>query len=274
MSVDCSWVEKNLESFFCDTLSEEENRLTRAHIESCAACGREARALNAIDPLMKTYFRREMAVATRPRAVHQGRVFAFASASAVALIVLLSFALRTTQPVPAGQSVSNEPVAAPAVSTEPAVPPRDNTPVEPVRAKPNAVPVAADRMPPIPPVSPNAQDFMVTDPAGYSHTLDEYRGRTVVMGVWNQEQVEAAVNLERVYKDYSESTRIRFLGVSLERQPRPANTTFTIFYNQGSKLFGAQPGEFVVLNENGVVELRGSLVKDFETLRRFLQARA
>jgi len=63
------------------------------------------------------------------------------------------------------------------------------------------------------------------------------------------------------------------LAVSIDQSAKPANTTFPILYNQGSKLFGAQAGDFVVLDQNGTVELRGSLVKDFDDLVRTLRAR-
>jgi len=44
-----------------------------------------------------------------------------------------------------------------------------------------------------------------------------------------------------------------------------------MLYNQGSNLFGAEPGEFVMLDETGAVQLRGSLVNDIDALRKALQ---
>jgi len=56
-----------------------------------------------------------------------------------------------------------------------------------------------------------------------------------------------------------------------ERQPKPTNTTFPLAYNQGSRLFEAAPGDFVLVNETGSVQLRGSLVKDFDKLQKALK---
>jgi hypothetical protein len=64
--------------------------------------------------------------------------------------------------------------------------------------------------------------------------------------------------------------KFRFVGVSNARVEKPANATFPVFYNQGSKVFGARSGEFVLLDQNGGVLLRGSLTKDIENLRETL----
>ena len=63
MTVDCKWVEKNLEALFCDRLNPEQDQLARRHIDSCVSCRNEVQALNAIDPLIKNHFRRELEIA-------------------------------------------------------------------------------------------------------------------------------------------------------------------------------------------------------------------
>jgi hypothetical protein len=122
-------------------------------------------------------------------------------------------------------------------------------------------------------VTSNSPDFLVTDPAGYSHNIEEYRGRVVVVGVWSHDQAESIANLERLYRANATNEKLRLIGVSNQHEPKPANTTFPIFYNQGSKLFGAKPGEFVLLDESGTAELRGSLVKDFDNLAKALRTK-
>src|SRR6185369_8643955 len=89
MTVDCQWVEKNLEAMQCDRLNPEESRLAKAHIEGCASCKSELQALNAVDPVIKSYYQRELQIARRPRAIHKGRVFGLSGAAAVVVIVLL-----------------------------------------------------------------------------------------------------------------------------------------------------------------------------------------
>jgi len=279
MTVDCQWIENNLEALFCDSLNEEQTRLARAHIENCVACREETQTLNAIDPLIKQHFRRELAIARRPRAVNTRRVFGVSGATLALAAILLFAVMRAPlvtelrEPPLPGQSQT-----APTASIEPAPPIKNEIPGEDTgRAKP--IP-GADRVagqqsfvPPPAAVSPNAPDFMITDHAGYSHTADEYRGHVVVIGIWSDAQPEATGNLDWLYRTYAANTKLRFFGVSNRGQTKPANVTFPVVYNQGSKVFGAQPGDFVVLDENGSVELRGSLVKDFDSIRKLLQGK-
>src|SRR5207249_5425564 len=82
---------------------------------------------------------------------------------------------------------------------------------------------------------------------------------------------EPASNFQRLYKAFGSNLKFRFVGVSTDRQPKPADTTFPLTYNQGSTLFGAAAGEFVLLDETGSVQLRGSLIRDFDSLLRGLQ---
>jgi DNA segregation ATPase FtsK/SpoIIIE-like protein len=117
----------------------------------------------------------------------------------------------------------------------------------------------------------NAPDFLVSDPAGYSRTLDDYRGYVLLIGILNSNQPDSTANLERIYKSFNSNAKFRFLGVATNRQTKPVNTTFPIAYNRGSKLFGAAPGDFVLLDQAGSIQLRGSLVKDFDNLQNALR---
>ena len=273
MNVDCLWVEKNLEALFSDRLTDDESRLARSHIEMCAACRKETMALNAIDPLVKNLFRRELAAARRPRAIHRGRVLGFSSAAVAAAALLLLLIARTPQLPPALGPVASVPEASAPASAAPGPAPVKIDETEDVqRTKPTAAPnVAADRKrQTAPAVTSNSPDLLVTDAAGYSHSLEEFRGRTVIVAVWDNDQTEGIANIERLYKANVANPKVRFIVVSNERLPKPPNTTFPSFYNQGSKLLGARPGEFVMLNESGLTELRGSLVKDIESLRKEL----
>jgi hypothetical protein len=274
MNVDCQWIEKNLEALFCDGLSEGDDRLARAHIDACASCRSQVQALRAIDPLIKSHFRHELEIARRPRLLHKGRVLGLTGAAAAVVALSLLLVMRTPSlNSPVALPGVLPPSAAPTVSVETPAPIKTEEQPEPIRAKPSAAPAASpDRQAPTPPpVTSDATDFLVTDPAGYSHSIGDYRGHMVVIGVWKSDQTETVSNLERLYKANAANTNLRLLAVSTDRSPKPANTTFPIVYNQGSKLFGAQPGEFVVLDENGVIELRGSLVKNFDTLTKVLR---
>src|SRR5437773_2193333 len=115
MTVDCQWVEKNLEALFSDGLSEEENRLARAHIENCVSCRKETQALIAIDPLIKTYFRRQLGIARRPRVARRARVLTLGGAAAAVLVVLLLLLVRMPQTTPSTGPVAVQPNPVPGV---------------------------------------------------------------------------------------------------------------------------------------------------------------
>src|SRR5438093_2884636 len=127
MTVDCHWIEKNLEALFCDTLSPEQNRIARAHIDNCGSCSKEVEALKAIDPLVKTYFQGELDRALKARAVAGrglpvNRVLGLGSAALVAAFSLLVFRLRTPpqQPaLPVASSIPEATVSQPSYATPP-----------------------------------------------------------------------------------------------------------------------------------------------------------
>jgi hypothetical protein len=275
MSIDCQWVEKNIEALFCDRLSDQESRLARTHIDNCAECRKEVAALNAIDPLVKRYFQQEMSLARAPRRTRVSMIYGTAAAAVLAAAMLFAaVTLRTPQvnivsPPPPVVSQSAEAVPVPA-------PPIIKTDTETVtdRAKPTPAP-PVDALPPARVVVPgkDAPDFLVADPAGYLNRLEDYRGYVAVIGVWSTDQQESAASLDRLYKEFSSNTRLRFVGVTNERGARAANTTFPIVYNQGSKLLDLKSGQFVLVDERGSIELRGSLVEDFENLRQALQGK-
>jgi hypothetical protein len=275
MNVDCKWVERNLEALFCDRLGTEDNRVAREHIETCEVCRNELRALKAIDPLIKTYFQRQLETARRPRVMDIRKVFGV-SAVAVTLAAILLFAvLRPGQMNSTGQPAASAAEIAPAESIQPPAPIKDNSGVQIERAKPLPDPgLPADRKSvAAPPLATDSPEFLVTDPAGYSHTLADYRNHILVIGVWAPDQLESAANLDRLYRTFGGNPKFRFLGVSNQQVGKPPNTTFPAVYNQGSKLFGAQPGDYLLMDEHGAVRQRGSLVKDFENLRQALQGK-
>src|SRR5215831_14308641 len=100
MTVDCKWVENNLEALFCGGLSAEDSRIARVHIESCGACAKEVAELNAIDPIIKRHFESELdralrATTIRSRLFPKRRLAALTSAVVLAASVLLVVQLRT-----------------------------------------------------------------------------------------------------------------------------------------------------------------------------------
>jgi hypothetical protein len=101
---------------------------------------------------------------------------------------------------------------------------------------------------------------MITDPAGYSRTLADYRGSVLIFGVLSPDQPQTVSNLQRLYEAFGKITKLRIVGVTLRRQAKLAGATFPMAYNQGSALLGATVSQFVVVDETGKVRSRGSLL--------------
>jgi hypothetical protein len=277
MTVDCTWIEKHLEALSCGTLNSEENEIAQSHLENCGSCAKEVAALNAIDPIVKFHFRRELRRAKQstpaiPRTIPKRGLAAATSAAVLAASILLLIEMRTQRHatvVPAA-SVAHEVTPTAVPESIPPVKSTDATGID--RTKP-VESNAGDRIESRPAISApdgNAPEFLVSDPAGYSRTLADYRGHILILGILDARQSEAESNFERLYTAFASNPKLRFLGVFNDRQPRPANTTFPIAYNQGSKLFGAKSGEFLLLDENAAITQRGSLLKDFAALQKVL----
>jgi hypothetical protein len=282
MNMDCRWVENHLEAIFCDTLAEEETRIAREHIENCAACRNEVQSLMAIDPLIKKYFHAQIARAMRAgdapaRGIRRFRwSLQTVAVAVVAVVLVLLFRIPQTNdvqtPVPAQTAAAPVSVDGPSIDKKDSAEPNE-------RAKPSADRLAeadvASRSAVLPPTSDttNAPAFLVSDPAGYSHSIQDYRGFKTLIGVWSPEQPRSITGCERLYKAFGSDPALRFIGVSPQRSPKPRNTTFPVFSNQGSRLMDAKPGEFVLLSESGTVTMRGLLAEDFETLSKKLRER-
>jgi hypothetical protein len=278
MNTDCQWIDKNLEAFFSGTLSQEDQHRAQHHIANCGQCGKEVAALNSIDPLVKRYFDSELRRVQQepPRRIAKVRLAAVSSVALLAACLLFAIALHNSR------SDSNASSAVPIQAANSPSQPADTV----VSAKTSDREATAERTKPADSTAnvtvqapraaaapdSNAPDFMVIDPAGYSRTLSDYRGYVFVLSILNRDQRDVISHFEQLYKQFGSNRKFRFLAVSSDRQIRmPNTTTFPVAYNHGSKLFGALPGDFVLLDETGALRLRGSLVKDFERLQKTLQ---
>jgi hypothetical protein len=261
MNVNCEWITANFEGYFSDRLHPEEKQIFHAHIQVCSNCREELRQLNDTDPLIRNYFKHQLAVAHIPVRRRAWLIPAGVAAAFATLFVLLPM-LKTsdvtvTAPAPA--------TTAPAAASAPEVGKvQEESPI--LRAKPQSDNSAAELNASGHPEQERTVDFLVTDPAGYSSTIENYRGRMLLFGVWSTDQPHSISNLERVYQTFGSNTKVRILGVSNQRGTKPAGTTFPVVYNQGSRLLGTGIGRFVLLDETGSVRLRGSLAEDYGKL--------
>jgi hypothetical protein len=266
MKVDCQWLTAKLENYFCEGLNGEELRLATDHLQSCSACRAEVQSLRNVDGLVKQLFKDRLMRAQSSHRVARrlGLPLAFAGA-AVAAVLVLSFTLWPQHDMGLPQA-SLQPPAAPIERTPAPVdagevkqplPPPEN------RVKPKPAPAPSPRPPaPDAQVSAGAPPFVVIDPAGYSTTLETYRGLVLVFGVWSAAKPEAAMNLDRLYKTFGANPKVRVLGISSRRQERLSGTSFPMFFNDGSRLLGAADSQFVLVDPSGNVRDRGSLLQD------------
>jgi len=272
MKVDCQWIEENLEGVFCERLGAEEDRLARLHLDSCAACRLKVEELTKVDPVIKQIFRQNLAVARAPR-VRRSPIWAgaFASALIAVIFVVVWRVPRARTPAPAA-------VESPAVIAEvertPAAPvAKVSEPSQSERSKPEPDKAStADVRKAVPAISENAPAFVITDPAGYSRTLNDYRGYVLIFGVWSAREPKTVSNLERLYQIFGNNTKIRIVGVSMKREPRPKTATFPIAVNQASKLLGAGPSDVVIVDGAGRVRMKGTLLQEPSSLINAVQA--
>jgi len=277
MKVDCRWFGTKLEAYFCETLGDEDLRLAAEHLNTCLTCRREVQALNDIDPLVRQLFDHRMAkaeAATRAPRRSVGFQLGLAGA-ALAMTAALAFMILTRQTSP--QPTPALPSSASNVDTNTTL--AENTKSEdssqPERLKPDAPITKSSKSTPAaePAIPDNAPEFLVITPEGYSKSLQDYKGRVLLMGVWANDQSEAVQNLQKLYQALGTRTDVRILGASTRNQDRPAGTTFPIVFNNGSRLLETRTSNFVVVDKEGNVQMRDSLVGDSTALVTKVRAR-
>ncbi len=240
MNVDCQWIDSNLEAFFCDQLNSEENRRARNHIAGCDRCRDLVSELKAVDPLVKKLFHHELAHARSPQ--RRSPVLIGSVAAAVAALILV-VVMQVPQFVTNHSAEGSQPIAAATTAIQEPVLPKVPETASTDRVKPDAA--ALDQRGQVPvravPVPENAPDFLVTDPAGYSRNLKDFRDHVLIFGVWTSQRPQTVSSLQHVYQAFAPNTKLRILGVATQREAKPKAATFPITYNQGSKLFGVDP---------------------------------
>jgi hypothetical protein len=269
MKVDCQWFSSRLEAFFCESLDAQELQLASEHLKTCLTCRNEIQAIQDVDPLVKQLFEFRMAKAgAAGRAPRRSLGFQLGLASAgVAIAGILVFAVflrHTDGPslLPSIETVLHSSGASD--SGEVKVEGSTST----TRAKPDAPDSKSHSVKPGPePAIPeDAPEFLVSDPAGYATSLQDYRGRVLLFGVWSADEPEAAQNLQRLYQAFGNRKEVRILGISSRNQERLAGTTFPMVFNNGSRLFETRISNFAVVDKDGNVQMRGSLIVDSNAL--------
>jgi hypothetical protein len=95
------------------------------------------------------------------------------------------------------------------------------------------------------------------DAAGYFHTLDDFTGSILVLGVLGDDPAGTAAFSE-TYSRYGADATLRFLGVPTST-PVGADTPFPTMRNRDSTLMETRPGEFSIVSPSGIILARGDL---------------
>jgi len=264
----CDRFKSKLEAYFCDTLAEEDLRFGQTHLESCAECSREVESLKSVDPMVRAVLQRRLLLArmaaqanTRPRILKLGLAAAGLAAAVFVLSVGTVF-LRETPPPPV---IVQKPPTVPVETdvrkdgVEQEIPgllkPKGGKPVEPAP------------QPYLDSPQVDGPDFAITDAAGYTRTLETYRGRVVLFGVLSPEQKAAVSNLQQIYDDFGSNPGIRVFAVARRREDKLNSATLPTHFNNGSKLLGVREGEFLLIDATGKTKLEGSLTDSASVAR-------
>ena len=258
----CNWLNSKLESYFCDTLTNEELSLFQSHLASCDACKQQIESFHAVDPMVRGVLQRRLALAQRAaQADSRPRVskLAFGTAGLAAVAVVLAIGMRFfPQEIPAPPIVDIQPgvqipIGPEEVKKDPSeqsgsklLKPEDGEPAKLAPRPELDVPLA------------NGPEFSIIDAQGYTTTLEAVRGRVFLFGVISSEQQGATNNFEQIYDTFQANRGIRMLAVARHRED-DLDTKIPLYFNNGSRLMGVEEGQYLLIDAAGKSSLKGSL---------------
>jgi hypothetical protein len=267
MTQNCQWFGSKLDAYFEGKLAGSDLSSFDEHRNGCSDCQRKVSELDAeliqVEPVLRQVLRYRLVQSQSVGAWnYRARVWRLALAgSGIAAVGVLGVTLFFRSPVaPPPQIVTQpptleEPAAAPPVKTD-----KVEVAGTVQRAKPDEAPEAGSAPAPrAGDVTADGPDFAIIDAAGYSASLETYRGKVLLFAVVSPEEREAVRNLQGLYNDFGANPGVRVLGVATQRDA--AFTGFPVFYNQGSKLLGVETGQFLLADGTGKVVLRGGLTE-------------
>jgi hypothetical protein len=254
MSEKCQWVESHLEGYFSNTMESDARAELERHAAACAACGGELAAFATVDKLVSAHFRQQLRIANRTgaRGIQPLRLAgAVATAAGVFVAVWIGVgALRPASAIPETAGINADAGGEAGKA--------DESP-DAERAKPNPASAILDRRARTgaSPGEGAEEHFYVQDAAGYFHTLEDFRGSVLVLGVIDGDAAHIA-GFEQAYERYGPESALRFLAVSTAPDPR-FMARFPTMANRNSTLLETPSGEFVILAPDLSVYTRGTL---------------
>jgi len=266
MTENCQWFTSRLDAYFEETLARDVREAFDAHRASCPECERKfAQAdseISQADPVLRQVLRYRIAQSQAAASMNsRPRVWRLALAgSGLAVAALLAFGVIFREPASPPPVAANPP--AEATSTPDAVAPVKTDKVDDVsdvqRAKPEpGAPSAGAAAPNSVAVGAASPDFAVIDAAGYSASLETYRGKVLLFAVISPEHGDAVKNLQGLYAAFGANPDLRVLGILTK--PGVTVSGFPVFYNHGSRLLGVEEGQFLLADPSGKTVLKGVL---------------
>ena len=277
MKVDCQWFSTNLEAFFSESLDAQQLQLASEHLQSCLSCRSEVQALRDLDPLVQQVLKFRMSKALAAAHAPKRSIPFQLGLAGAALAVMGILAAVAYQ----GYNRGLGGILAPGQAALQKSASADNSDVkvegtDPVsRAKMDApeTKTKETKPGPEPAITDSSPAFLVTDPSGYSRNLEDYRGHVLLIGVWSTDRPEAAQNIQRLYESFGSRKEVRILCVTSRDQERPTGMTCPMVFNNGSRLLETRNSDFVVVDKEGSVQMRGSLEGDTNALTAKVRAK-
>ena len=276
MTDKCKWMEPHLEAYFSESIDPSTRARLEQHVEGCTDCRAQLDEFAQVDVLVSAHFRQQVARAGRT-ARGPIRPLRLAGAFAAVLVAAAAiwFAGGMSGPVTQDTVGDVRQAAVSAPETDAPDVNGDKAEEEPDArlAKPDPVLDAAsaarfDAAPTITGPAVPVSRFHVQDAAGYFHTLEDFSGSVLVLGVVDRDPAGSAA-FEQAYERYGSDAKVRFLGVPADGiEPGPVR--FPTMVNRESSLLETRTGEFAIVAPDGTVHARGLL--DEETLRSTIDA--
>ena len=281
MTDKCKWMEPHLEAYFSESIDPATRARLEQHVEGCTDCRAELDEFAQVDVLVSAHFRQQVARAGRTA---RGPIRPLRLAGAFGAVLVAAVAIWISggmsgggMPGPVTQDTVGAVQQAAVSAPEPDAPDvngdKAKEELEARLAKPDPVLDAAsdarfDAAPTMDGPAVPVTRFHVQDAAGYFHTLEDFSGAVLVLGVVDRDPAGSAA-FERAYERYSSDAKVRFLGVPADGiEPGPVR--FPTMVNRESSLLETRTGEFAIVAPDGTVHARGLL--DEETLRSTIDA--
>ena len=100
-------------------------------------------------------------------------------------------------------------------------------------------------------------EFAITDAAGYTATLETYRGRVLLFGVVSPDQKAAVTNLQQIYDAFGSNPGIRIFAVARHREDRvPWRLRFRCSSITDPSYWECRTGNSSLLDATGKIQTR------------------